>query len=74
MLDVAVGELVSVELTDRLQVRGGGLLLRGEVAAFAPDVAEDLIARGLARAVRKAPEAPPADKMVKRREVTTKVK
>lgn len=61
-------DLVPLALTGRLQVRGGGLLLPGEVAGFPSDVADDLVARGIARRIEpsaadKALDAPPADKM-----------
>ncbi len=67
-----MAEQVAVELLRRVTHRGGGLLHRGEVAAFDKDVAQDLVRRGLARPgpgdgplrEEKAVEAPPADKMV----------
>ncbi len=70
---------ISVELLGRVSHRGGGLLHAGEVAAFEPGVAQDLVRRGLARPLEgglsypaledpmdevKAISAPPADKMV----------
>lgn len=57
-------ELVAVELLARVHHPSGGSWNRGETAGFAPDEAARLVRQGLARPV-KAPEAPPADRMVK---------
>lgn len=58
-----------LRLTARVFARSGGLFAAGEIVAFAPDVAADLLARGvgvvaLDPITAKAPEAPPADKMI----------
>lgn len=54
---------VCLLLTARVFARSGGLFAPGETVAFPPDVAADLVARGVG-VVAKAPEAPPADKMI----------
>ena len=53
---------VPVRLTERLQVRNGGLLHPGEVAWLDPADAAALIARG--GAITAALGSPPEDKMV----------
>ena len=42
-------DVIEVVLLKRTQERGGGLLHPGETAAFSPDIAEDLVQRGVAQ-------------------------
>lgn len=72
------GPVVRVVLTERLQVRNGGLLHPGESVGLRPDEAEDLVRRGgaayaspegapaddLTELVQRAPGSPRANKMV----------
>ena len=58
-------ELVPVKLLQRLQVQHGGLLHPGEVVGLPAAQAQDLIDRGGAVAIARAPDTPPLDKMVR---------
>lgn len=75
---------VRVRLLGQCTVRGGALYNPGECAAFAPEVAEDLLHRGIAELLdeedspmpatpaKKAPETPLVDKMIHRAQSWTK--
>lgn len=68
-------QLTKVRLLGRLQIPGGAMFNPGEGCAFAPDIAADLIRRGIAEIVetqeesempaKKALEKAPVDKMIK---------
>lgn len=47
--------IVELELLARLQGRAGQLWLPGERAGFSPEIADDLVERGIARRVEQAP-------------------
>ena len=60
-------QLTTVRLLGRLQIPGGAMLNARERCILAADVAEDLISRGAAEPIQqesKAPDRPPADKMI----------
>jgi len=56
-------DLVTVRILRPVVAPTGGHWNPGETAGFPPAVAASLIARGVARAIPKAPSAPPLDKM-----------
>lgn len=58
-----IPKLVTIRLLQGCVVPNGACYNAGEEVGFPPDVAEDLVARGVARPA-KAPDGPPADKMV----------
>lgn len=76
--------LVRVRLLGQCTVRGGALYNPGDCAAFAPEVAGDLLHRGIAELLdeeespmpatpaTKAPDRPPKDKMIHRLQPWTK--
>lgn len=86
MLDVAdrgTPGLVAVRILRTVAGRWGGLWHPGEVAGFPPDVADDLVERGAAERLdgdstepveARAPDGPPADKMVRAQEVARKAR
>lgn len=67
---------VSVTMLQGSTDPSGGRWNPGERAGFPPVIAADLIKRGIARALtdveRKAPSAPPVDKMLREKTVAKK--
>ena len=63
-------KLVRLEMLEALRSATGARWGPGERAAFPPEVADDLIKRGIARPApprpAKAPDGPEADKMIAR--------
>ena len=57
--------LVEVEVLTRVHSHGGGAVNAGERAGFTAAAAADLVARGIARYVEKAPDTAPSDRMQK---------
>ena len=60
-------DAVTVRLLAPVMSQTGGHWNTGEIVGFAPEIASALIARGVAERIEisKAPDRPPADKMIK---------